>query len=99
MAAAPENRNGRIVVENDAATNRVVYVGTERRLNRRLFGSIGLFEPERGWRLRLAQEMEDACQEMARRGLQLTQVVPVYSAETFKGSWTEGAWLYFSPAA
>jgi hypothetical protein len=39
--------------------------------------------------------MEDACQEMARRGLRLTSVVPTLSSSAFQGSWTEGAWLYF----
>jgi hypothetical protein len=78
--------------------SRVIYVGTARQ--RRVDGWrwLGLFEPERVWRQRLAQEMEDACQEMARRGLRLNQVVPVVSAESLKGTWTEGAWLYFGCA-
>jgi hypothetical protein len=60
-----------------------------------VLGIFGIYEPEREWRQRLAQEMEDACQEMARRGLRLTSVVPTLSSGAFQGSWTEGAWLYF----
>ena len=84
---------------SDTTTNsRVIYLGSGRIRRTGFAGWLGLLEPERVWRQRLAQEMEDACQEMARRGLQLIQVVPVLSAESFKGSWTEGAWLYFGDA-
>jgi hypothetical protein len=74
---------------------RVVYVGTGRQRTRRLLGVIPVYEPEREWRQRVAQEMEDACQEMARRGLRLIQVVPVLSSVSLQGGWTEGAWLCF----
>jgi len=75
---------------------RVVYIGTGRAMRKNPLGRIGLYESERDWRKRLAREMEDACQEMARRGLRLTQVVPILSTATWKGSWTEGAWLFFA---
>jgi hypothetical protein len=81
-----------------SASYRVVYVGTGRQPRRRFLGSLSVFEPERDWRQRLAQEMEAACQEMARRGLRLVDVVPALSAESMKGSWTEGVWLYFESA-
>ena len=76
-------------------THRVVYVGTGRRRSR-LLGPVGPNESERAWRERLAQEMEDVCQEMARRGLGLAQVVPVLSSVSLQGAWTEGAWLVFA---
>ena len=79
-----------------SATDRVIYIGAGRRLKRRWFGRPGLAGPECEWRQCLAQEMEDACQEMSRRGLRLVQIVPVISAGAMRGSWTEGAWLYFS---
>ena len=78
---------------------RVVYVGTGRQRRSGWLGRIGLFEPERIWRQRLANEMEAACQEMERSGLSLLQAVPVLSAESFKGSWTEGVWLHFTGRA
>lgn len=71
--------------------DRVVYVGTGRRRGRWVFN-----EPERAWRQRLAQEMEEVCQEMARRGLHLTRVVPILSSTGLQGAWTEGAWLFFT---
>ena len=80
-------------------SDRVIYIGSERRLKRRWLGWLGMYEPEREWRQRLAQEMESACQEMSRRGLQLVGVIPVLSAQSMKGSWTEGAWLYFNQPA
>lgn len=85
---------------NDAtATYRVVCIGSGRQPRPRLLGRMGLYEAERTWRRRLAQEMEAACQEMARRGLRLVQVVPLLSTATWQGTWTEGAWLYFGPAS
>ena len=78
--------------------SRVVYIGTGRATRKNALGRIGLYESERDWRKRLAREMEDACQEMARRGLRLIQVVPILSTATWKGSWTEGAWLFFGSA-
>ena len=54
-------------------------------------------ESDADWRRRLAAEMEDACQAMARRGHRLLQVVPVLNTANDKGSWTEGAWLVFGP--
>jgi hypothetical protein len=80
-------------------SDRVIYIGSERRLKRRWLGWLGMYEPEREWRQRLAQEMETACQEMSRRGLRLVGVIPVLNAQSMKGSWTEGAWLYFNQPA
>ncbi len=77
---------------------RVVYVGTGRQRGDRWLGIVPRYEPERDWRHRLAQEMEDAAQEMARRGLRLINVVPVQSSVSMQGGWTEGAWLYFESA-
>ena len=77
---------------------RVIYVGTGRRPRGRVLGRVGLYESERAWRQRLAQEMEEACQEMARRGLRLIQVVPILSSASVQGGWTEGVWLYFASA-
>jgi hypothetical protein len=74
---------------------RVVFVGAGRQRTSRLLGFIPVYEPEREWRHRLAKEMEDVSQEMARRGLRLIQVVPVLSSVSLQGGWTEGAWLYF----
>ena len=82
-------------MSNTPTADRVIYLGSGRIRRTGFAGWLGSFEPERVWRQRLAQEMEDVCQELARRGLRLIQVVPVLSAESFKGSWTEGAWLYF----
>ena len=76
-------------------THRVVYVGTGRRRGRKL-GPVSPYESEQAWRPRLAQEMEDVCQEMARRGLRLAQVVPVLSSVSLQGAWTEGAWIFFT---
>jgi hypothetical protein len=69
---------------------RVVYVGTGRGSRKNALGRVGFFEPEADWRHRLAHEMEETCQEMARRGLRLIQVVPVLSSASYRGSWTEG---------
>ena len=80
------------------ADSRVVYVGTGRQRLSRWLGIFPRFEPERVWRQRLATEMEAAIQEMARRGLRLTHVVPVLSSVSMQGAWTEGAWLYFASA-
>jgi hypothetical protein len=80
-------------------TPRVIYVGTGRRRRSGVLGLVGMFEHERCWRERLAKEMETVCEEMQRRGLRLKEVVPVLSAESFKGSWTEGAWLVFTDPA
>lgn len=80
------------------AESRVVYIGTGRGSRKSALGRVGFSEPEADWRRRLAREMEEACQEMARRGLRLIQVVPVLSTASDKGSWTEGAWLFFGTA-
>lgn len=83
-----------------SASDRVIYLGAERRRKRRWFDWFGLSEPDPDWRRRQAQEIEDACQEMSRRGLRLVQIVPVLTAGNLRGSRTEGAWLFFSqPAA
>jgi len=49
----------------------------------------------------LARMQEEACREMANRGLTLTHVVPVQTSVHFgmfhgPASWTIGAWLYFA---
>ena len=69
--------------------DRVIWVGTGRR---------GRFrhEAERGWRERLAHEMNEACDEMASQGLRFASIVPVTSSSDFRGGWTEGAWLHFA---
>ena len=78
--------------------DRVIWVGTGRRGWRRFFGvNIGN-EPNRDWRERLAQEMNEACDEMASHGLRLAGIVPVQSSREFQGGWTEGAWLHFTRA-
>ncbi len=71
--------------------DRVIWVGTGRR---------GRFQPEseREWRERLAQEMNDACDEMASQGLRLASILPV-ERYPFSGAWTKGAWLHFTRAA
>ena len=81
------------------AIDRVIWVGTSRRSRRRRFfgGDVG-HEPEREWRERLAQEMNDACDEMAGLGLRLASIVPVDSSTGLQGGWTEGAWLHFARA-
>ena len=74
------------------APYRVVYVG-----GRRFGGFFSLKrQPERTWRQRLANEMEEVCQEMASHGLRLFTVVPIKSSASFQGGWTDGAWLYFA---
>ena len=78
--------------------SRVIYVGDSRRRTGRWLGLFPRYEPEHEWRQRLATEMENACEEMSRRGLHLVQVVPVLSSVSMQGAWTEGAWLYFSSA-
>ena len=50
------------------------------------------------WRERLAQEMNEACDEMASQGLRLASIVPVASSVGLQGGWTEGAWLDFTRA-
>lgn len=71
--------------------DRVIWVGSGRR---------GSFRPEseRAWRERLAQEMNEACGEMASQGLRLASIVPVQSSRALWGGWTEGAWLHFASA-
>lgn len=86
-------------MDRNASDARTVYVGTGRRLANGWKGYFHLFEPERIWRERLAQESEHVCQEMYRRGLRLTAATPVLSTESFKGSWTEGMWLHFEADA
>ena len=82
---------------NDSSTSdRVVYLGSGRRLQRRWFGWQRSCEPDSEWQQQLAQEMEAAGQEMSRRGLRLVQIVPVMSAAGLRGSSTEGVWLYFT---
>ncbi len=78
--------------------SRVVYIGGGRESRKNALGKVGFSEPETEWRKRQAQALEEACQEMARRGLRLTQVVPVLSSVSGQGSWTEGAWLFFDNA-
>ena len=79
--------------------DRVIWVGTGRRSRRRrLFGGNVGHEPEREWRERLAQEMNEACDEMASDGLRLAGIVPVHSSGDLRGGWTEGAWLHFTRA-
>ena len=80
---------------DDRLNYRVIYVGAGRQRTRRLLGFIPVYEPEPEWRQRLASEMEDVSQEMARRGMRLSQVVPILSSVSLQGVWTEGAWLYF----
>jgi hypothetical protein len=79
--------------EVGATPYQVVYVGTGRRKK-------GWFanESEEVWRRRLAQEQQDVCNDRAQRGLSLVKVVPVLSSGEFRGSWTEGVWLYFAAA-
>ena len=77
----------------------MIWIGTARRGVRRFFGLRGGGEPEREWRERLAQEMNEACDEMASQGLRLAGIVSVQtSAELWGGGWTEGAWLHFTRA-
>lgn len=76
--------------------SRVIYVGGSRRSIGRWLWFMPRYEPEHEWRQRLATEMEDACEEMSRRGLRLVQIVPVASSVSLQGAWTEGAWLHFS---
>jgi hypothetical protein len=83
------------VMTDDRLNYRVIYVGAGRQRTRRLLGFIPVYEPEPEWRQRLASEMEDVSQEMARRGMRLSQVVPILSSVSLQGGWTEGAWLYF----
>ena len=85
-------------MSNAPSSYRVIYVGTGRRSRGQILGRVGMYESERAWRQRLAQEMEEVCQEMARRGLRLVQAVPTLSSASFQGSWTEGSWLYFGSA-
>ena len=58
--------------------DRVIWVGTGRRARR--FAT----ETERAWRERLAQEMNEARDEMASRGLRLTDIVPVHSSSVLQ---------------
>jgi hypothetical protein len=89
-----------VVTAGEAGSlDRVVWVGTGRRPRgavRRIFGGDRGYEPERAWRERLANEMNEACDEMARQGLRLAQIVPVSSSVGLQGGWTEGAWLHFA---
>jgi hypothetical protein len=85
-------------MSSEMGDSRVIYVGSPRKRTERLFGLIPRYEPEHEWRQRLAAEMDDVCVEMGRRGLGLVQVVPVLSSVSMQGSWTEGAWLYFTSA-
>lgn len=81
-----------MTARNDArATDRVIWVGTGRRGHVRP-------ESDRDWRERLAQEMNEACDEMASQGLRLASIVPVQSSRALWGGWTEGAWLHFARA-
>ena len=78
--------------------DRVIWVGG-RRSRSILFGRghIGA-ESDGEWRERLAQEMTQACGEMANEGLRLGSIVPVQQSLPFWGGWTEGAWLHFARA-
>ena len=55
-------------------------------------------EPEQDWGELLAEEMNEACDEMASQGLRLASIVPVESSAELQGGWTEGAWLHFARA-
>lgn len=82
---------------NPSLNNRVVFVGTGRRSKGPgWLTGWWLYEDERIWRQRLAEEMEDMCVEMESKGLKLSHVVPVLKSESMKGSWTEGVWMYFT---
>ena len=78
--------------------DRVIWVGG-RRGWRRFFG-VNFGEEAHGtWRERLAQEMNEACDEMASQGLRLAGIVPVQTSNSTRfGGWTEGAWLHFTRA-
>jgi hypothetical protein len=78
--------------------HRVIYIGAESQPHKGFWGRMIGRESNSGWRRQLAAEMEDACQEMTRRGHRLLQVVPVLNTAYEKGGWTEGAWLFFGPA-
>ncbi len=74
--------------------DRVIWVGGRRTRG----GFLGFLrdEPERDWRERLTQEMNEACDEMAGHGLRLASIVPVARSRELTGGWTEGAWLHFA---
>ncbi len=76
--------------------DRIIWVGGRRTRG----GFLGFLrdEPERDWRERLTQEMNEACDEMAGQGLRLASIVPVASSTALQGGWTEGAWLHFARA-
>ena len=78
--------------------DRVIWVGTGRREWRRFFGVNVGDEAHGTWRERLAQEMNEACDEMASQGLRLAGIVPVQRSAALAGGWTEGAWLHFTRA-
>ena len=81
--------------------DRVIWIGTGRKSRgglRRFFSGNQGNESERDWRERLAEEMNEACDEMASQGLRLASIVPVESSSDLRGGWTEGAWLHFARA-
>ena len=75
--------------------DRVIWVRMGRRRGVRRFLKA---EPERDWGERLAEEMNEACDEMAGEGLRLASIVSVASSTALQGGWTEGAWLHFARA-
>ncbi len=81
------------MAQESVPRTRVVYVGTGRR---RVLQRIPFwYENERVWRVRLAKEQEQVCNEMAQERLHLFKVIPVSSSREWQGGWTEGVWLYF----
>lgn len=78
--------------------DRVIWIGTGRKSRGGRLRRFSKSEPEREWRERLAQEMNEACDEMASQGLRLASIVPVESSVELQGGWTEGAWLHFTRA-
>ncbi len=67
------------------AGDRVIWVGGRRSRG----GFLGFLrdEPEQEWRERLTQEMNEACDEMATRGLRLARIVPVARSHELYGGW------------
>lgn len=84
---------------NREGRHRVIYIGTDRKPHHGFWSRMSGQTADGDWRRQVAAEMEDACQEMTRRGHRLLHVVPVLNSVNDKGSWTEGAWLFFGPDA
>jgi phosphoenolpyruvate carboxylase len=85
-----------MAADETEAVDRIIWVGGRRTRG----GFLGFIrdEPERDWRERLTQEMNEACDEMASQGLRLASIVPVTRSRELHGGWTEGAWLHFARA-